>query len=165
MGWCHFIFLLRAKRHTPATRPRVVIGRSRVAIGNRHREQGKHRERQYNSQATALHSSSLWRSHTTYEQKQTWQRSRIVVCRIGRLNTSQKAAHPLPRARGPGASAPTAGKGLWVLVFAGACQGTAWAGLCLIHHHHHHHHLAESHHALGLPGMPGLSCVADYSGG
>ena len=35
-----------------------------------------------------------------------------------------------------GASAPTAGQGLWVLVFAGACQGTAWAGLCLIHHHH-----------------------------
>ena len=34
-------------------------------------------------------------------------------------------------------SAPTAGQGLWVLVFAGACQGTAWAGLCLIHHHHH----------------------------
>ena len=44
--------------------------------------------------------------------------------------------HPPPCARGPGASAPTAGQGLWVLVFAGACQGTAWAGLCLIHHHH-----------------------------
>ena len=45
--------------------------------------------------------------------------------------------YPPPRARGPGASAPTAGQGLWLLVFAGACQGTAWAGLCLIHHHHH----------------------------
>ena len=33
----------------------------------------------------------------------------------------------------------TAGQGLWVLVFAGACQGTAWAGLCLIHHHHQQH--------------------------
>ena len=44
--------------------------------------------------------------------------------------------HPPPCARGPGASALTAGQGLWVLVFAGACQGTAWAGLCLIHHHH-----------------------------
>ena len=47
--------------------------------------------------------------------------------------------HPPPCARGPGAFAPTAGQGLWVLVFAGACQGTAWAGLCLIHHLHHHH--------------------------
>ena len=28
-----------------------------------------------------------------------------------------------------------AGQGLWVLVFAGACQGTVWAGSCLIHHH------------------------------
>ena len=45
--------------------------------------------------------------------------------------------HPPPCARGPGAFAPTAGQGLWVLVFAGACQGTAWAGLCLIHHNHH----------------------------
>ena len=44
--------------------------------------------------------------------------------------------HPPPCARGPGASAPTAGQGLCVWVFAGACQGTAWAGLCLIHHHH-----------------------------
>ena len=43
--------------------------------------------------------------------------------------------HPPPCARGPGAFSPTAGQGLWVLVFAGACQGTAWAGLCLIHHH------------------------------
>ena len=31
---------------------------------------------------------------------------------------------------------PTAGQGLWVLVFADACQGTAWAGLCLFHHRH-----------------------------
>jgi len=38
--------------------------------------------------------------------------------------------HPPPFARGPGASAPTAGQGRLVLVFAGACQGTAWAGLC-----------------------------------
>ena len=44
--------------------------------------------------------------------------------------------HPPPCARGPGASAPTAGQGLGVLVFAGACRGTAWVGLCLIHHHH-----------------------------
>ena len=42
----------------------------------------------------------------------------------------------MPCARGPGAFPPTAGQGLWVLVFAGACQGTAWAGSCLIHHHH-----------------------------
>ena len=38
--------------------------------------------------------------------------------------------NPPPFARGPGASAPTAGQGPWVLVFAGACQGTAWVGLC-----------------------------------
>ena len=43
--------------------------------------------------------------------------------------------YPQPGARGPGASVPAAGQGLWVLVFAGAFQGTAWAGLCLIHHH------------------------------
>ena len=41
--------------------------------------------------------------------------------------------HRAPVGQGPGASAPTAGQGLWVLVFVGACQGTAWAGLCLIH--------------------------------
>ena len=33
----------------------------------------------------------------------------------------------------------TAGQGLWVLVFAGACQGTARAGLCLVHHHQQIH--------------------------
>ena len=65
----YFMIVLRAKRHTPATRSRVVIGRSCVVIGNRHREQGKHRERQYNSQATALHSSSLWRSHTSRSRR------------------------------------------------------------------------------------------------
>ena len=64
-----FHYVLRAKRHTPATRSRVVIGRSCVVIGNRHREQGKHRERQCNSQATALHSSSLWRSHTSRSRR------------------------------------------------------------------------------------------------
>ena len=40
-----------------------------MVIGNRHREQGKHRERQCNSQATALHSSSLWRSHTSRSRR------------------------------------------------------------------------------------------------
>ena len=53
-----------------------------------------------------------------------------------RISPFSPFLHPPPCARGPGASAPTAGQGLWVLVFAGACQGTAWAGLCLIHHHH-----------------------------
>ena len=56
-------------------------------------------------------------------------------CWQGRI-TKRNRARPPPCARGPGAFAPTAGQGLWVLVFAGACQGTAWAGLCLIHHHH-----------------------------
>ena len=57
----------------------------------------------------------------------------------GKTRTERKFCvmlHPPPCARGPGAFAPTAGQGVWVLVFAGACQGTAWAGLCLIHHHH-----------------------------
>ena len=34
--------------------------------------------------------------------------------------------HPPPRAHGPGASAPTAGQGLWVLVWTGACY---WHGV------------------------------------
>ena len=56
-----------------------------------------------------------------------------ITISVGRR---RKDTDPPPCARGPWAFAPTAGQGLWVLVFAGACQGTAWAGLCLIHHNH-----------------------------
>ena len=70
-----------------------------------------------------------------------WRVLAANILRRGRVCGSSTIAiaiaNPPPCARGPGASAPTAGQGLWVLVFAGACQGTAWAGLCLIHHHHH----------------------------
>ena len=61
-----------------------------------------------------------------------------------------------PCARGPGASAPTAGQGLWVLVFAGACQGTAWAGLCFVHHHHRigNHHIALQRYATSAAKTP-----------
>ena len=33
---------------------------------------------------------------------------------------------------GPSAGVLCTPKGLWILVYAGACQGTAWAGFCLI---------------------------------
>ena len=41
-----------------------------------------------------------------------------------RVNTLHRA----PVGQGLLPPAPTTGQGLWVLVFAGACQGTAWAG-------------------------------------
>ena len=92
-----FHYALRAKRHAPATLYRVVAGRSCVVIGNRHREQGKHRERQYNSQATELHSSSLWRSHTSRSRRGNAVALWCVEVHVSTSRTYDK--HSIRRAR------------------------------------------------------------------
>ena len=54
-------------------------------------------------------------------------------CETGFFNFFENTLHRAPVGQG---LLPHARPGLLGLVFAGACQGTAWAGLCLIHHHH-----------------------------
>ena len=68
-----------------------------MVIGNRHREQGKHRKRQYNSQATALHSPSLWRSHTSRSRRGN---AVALWCVDLRVSTSRSLrGRPHPRRR------------------------------------------------------------------